>query len=277
MKLYFRFILVFLCFFHFSNAQEYAVMSYNIRYNNSNDGENAWPNRVSGICQMLAQENPDIIGFQEVLHDQQVQLESCLNDYSSWSVGRDDGKTAGEAVPIFYKSNRFDKVLGGHFWLSNTPEIPGSKDWDAALTRMVSWLALKDKSTGKLCYVFNTHFDHIGQVARAESARIIERKIKEIAGRNPVVLLGDLNTEPNEAPYQILHSIHSEFTLLDAAGLVSEPTFCGFETANTNCKRIDYIFHSIHFTSSRFQVIKTKRNEHFYLSDHLAVKAFLRF
>ncbi len=222
------------------------VMSFNIRLNTSSDGINAWPNRVKKVTSQIRFHDADIFGVQEALHNQMLDLQKNLPAYNYVGTGRDDGKTQGEYSAIFYNRNRFDTVRSGTFWLSKNPDQPGSKDWDAAITRVCSWVELIDKKAGPASgsfYFFNTHFDHIGVEARKNSAELILQKIQSLAGNKPIIVTGDFNTEPDKDPYRIMTAF-----LLDAKKISREPhygpsgTFTGFESKEKSDMPIDYIF-----------------------------------
>src|SRR6185436_4361713 len=167
-------------------SQELNVMTFNIRYNTKNDSLNAWPYRKDNAASQVKFHNVHILGVQEALYDQMMDLSQSLTKYKYTGVGRDDGNTKGEYSAIFYDTTRLKLIESSTFWLSLTPEVPGSKGWDADITRIVTWARFKDKISKKIFFVFNTHFDHIGQEARRESAKLIKQRVKEIAGNNPV-------------------------------------------------------------------------------------------
>jgi len=120
-------------------GQSLKVMTYNIRYHNHSDGVNGWNKRKEKVVELILKNNPDVLGIQEALHSQMKDLCKLLKDYAYVGVGRDDGKEKGEYVAIFYKKSRLKVVKSGSFWLSETPETPGSMGWDAACTRMATW------------------------------------------------------------------------------------------------------------------------------------------
>lgn len=176
---------------------ELKLMSFNVRYENNGDpGSRAWRQRVIGAVKMIRDESPDIMGVQEALHGQAADLWASLPDYEFFGVGRDDGYRQGEYSGIFYRRDRFelDPADSGSFWLSDTPEKPGSKTWGNEIPRMVTWIRLVDRSTQRGFYVFNTHWDHRHQGSREKAGQLIA---KRIAARRfpdqPVVLLGDFN------------------------------------------------------------------------------------
>lgn len=185
-------------------VQPMRVMTFNIRYNNPGDGVNAWPNRKEKVASMIRLHDADLIGVQEALKDMLDELDALLPAYTWLGVGRTDGKEAGEYSAILYRKSRFEVLDQGTFWLSETPTVPGSKSWDAAIERIATWARFRDRTTGQVFYHFNTHYDHIGVQAREESSRLLKRRINEIAGDTPVVLTGDFNVERSAAAYQVL-------------------------------------------------------------------------
>ena len=152
------------------DAQSYEVMTFNIRLNVASDSLNAWPHRKDKVASQILYHNVDILGVQEALHDQMIDLKQRLPGMKYIGVARDDGKMKGEYSAIFYDTMKFSLLESSTFWLSLTPEQPGSKSWDAAITRIVSWAKFQDRKSRKIFFVFNTHFDHMGVVARKESA-----------------------------------------------------------------------------------------------------------
>lgn len=181
---------------------ELNLMSFNVRYESTTDlGAKAWRERIIGAVKMLRSQQPDICGVQEAQHGQAADLWASLPDYTYFGVGREDGKRAGEYAGIFYKNARFqvDASEAGTFWLSATPEVPGSKTWGNEYTRIVTWLRLIDRGTGRGFYVFNTHWDHKNQPSREQAALLLARRIDARQHLSePVVLLGDFNsTEAN--------------------------------------------------------------------------------
>ena len=160
------------------NAQSnpFNVCSFNIRYDNPNDGEHNWKYRKENVAAFIQYHEVDLIGMQEVLKNQLDDLEQLLPGYAWVGVGRDDGKEAGEYSPILYKKDRFKLIQQSTFWLSETCDTPGTMGWDAACNRVVTWMELEDLTNQKSFFIFNTHFDHRGQTARLESAKAINSK-----------------------------------------------------------------------------------------------------
>ena len=253
---------------------ELTVMSYNIRYDNPQDGINAWPNRKGNVADMMSSvHDADVIGVQEALKHQLDDLQERMPGYEWVGVGRDDGNKKGEFSPIFYKRNRFDLLATNTFWLSEQPQMPGSKSWDAAITRIATWAKLMDRQTDREFYVINTHFDHRGDVARTESARLIVDFVESLEDEVPIFLTGDLNVMETSEAYAVL----SESDAIDDARYRSEsehegPTasFSDWETLTPDDSRIDYIFVNDH-VRVRSHTIADKRYDGRFPSDHLPV------
>ncbi|MBE0662325.1 MAG: endonuclease/exonuclease/phosphatase family protein [Bacteroidales bacterium] len=187
-----------------SDAQELKLMTYNIRFANPADAPHTWPARNPLVINQIFELDPDIIGFQEVLHQQVLDLEKDLPTYTRIGVGRDDGKIAGEYSPLFFRTDRFSLSESGTFWLSDTPEQI-SVGWDAALPRIATWATMTDRTTQELLLVINTHFDHIGKTARLNSIKLLANFLREQrAAHKHLILMGDLNTGPDDEPYKWL-------------------------------------------------------------------------
>lgn len=184
-------------------ASYIRVMTFNIRYDEPRDKENAWPNRKEMVASMIRFHQADLVGVQEALERQMSDLERLLPDYAWVGVGRSDGKAGGEFSAIIYRKARFSRLESSTFWLSETPDVP-STGWDAAYPRIVTWIKLKDTNTGKLFFHFNTHLDHRGVRAREESAGLLLKRINTISGPLPVVVTGDFNFNESSKGYQIL-------------------------------------------------------------------------
>lgn len=196
---------------------ELRLMSFNVRYENDEDtGPRAWKRRIVGAVRMIREENPDVIGVQEALHGQAADLWASLPDYEFTGAARDDGRRAGEYAGIFFRRDRFEADVSdsGTFWLSDTPEKPGSKTWGNEIPRTATWLRLVDRSSQRGFYVFNTHWDHRHQGSRERSAELLAERIRSRRSPDePVVLLGDFNAvEQNPG----LASLRNGSGLLDA-------------------------------------------------------------
>lgn len=189
-----------------ASADELRVMSFNIRYGTASDGKNHWDRRKEFVAETIAAYDPDLLGTQETLAFQKQFLEGKLPQYTGIGVGREDGSDRGEMTALFLKTKRFELLGEGHFWLSETPEVAGSKSWDSSLPRICSWVRLRDrqsKSPREILFI-NTHFDHRGQQARDESAALVMRKIDEVGANCDVILTGDFNSTVNSVPYRTM-------------------------------------------------------------------------
>jgi endonuclease/exonuclease/phosphatase family metal-dependent hydrolase len=251
------------------NAQQVKVMTYNIRLDTPVDSINQWPKRTQKVFDVIRKYDPDILGVQEAIHHQLMDLLKNLPQYDYVGVGRDDGKTKGEYSAILFKKDRFTVQQQGTFWLSETPEVPGSKSWDAAITRVASWAKLRDKKTKKDFLSINTHFDHIGKEARRHSADLLKTKATELGKDLPIVITGDFNCTRSDPPYSTIMNPEG-IKLIDP--LPGEPvgTSCGFKVNGIECRAIDYLFCTGHWTASDYKVI-TDNDGKYYPSDHLPV------
>ena len=259
-------------------AQEpVELITYNIRLNTPVDGIHSWPNRKENVAALFRFHRADIFCVQEALPDQVDDLAAAFPDFSYEGVGRDDGIREGEFSAVFYDRGRFDKKEGGTFWLSETPG-QCSFGWDAACRRICTWLKLKEKNTGKILFIFNTHFDHVGVEARKNSASLILQKIGKISGnKGPVVLCGDLNLPPDSEPITLIgEKLNDAFIVSEKPPYGSEATFHGFTYDDPPQDRIDYVFVSDDVSVLRYGALTDSRDRTFF-SDHLPVLATLTF
>ena len=254
-------------------GQEIAVLSYNIRYNSSGDGLDLWDLRKTELIEQIIQLDPMSFGVQEATLTQMKDLEAGLPDYDYVGVGRADGATKGEFSAIFYKSSEMKVLQENTFWLSDTPEKV-SVGWDAALPRICTYAKFELTSSKKRFWHFNTHFDHMGETARAESAKLIVSKITALVGNGEgLVLSGDFNAEPHEKPILVLNDSFEDPT--DKMGLQGPVgTFSGFQLDDPLDRRIDYIF-TKNMEVKTYRHLDTKRANGRWISDHLPV--FLSF
>lgn len=254
------------------NAQKpMNVITYNIRYNNPGDQENSWPNRRAEVIRLLKTNKADIFSVQEALFDQIMNLKEGMAGFDYVGVGRDDGNINGEFSAIYYNSNRYTLMENGTFWLSKTPQVP-SKSWDAALNRICTWARFKEKETWKSFYVFNTHFDHKGVIARKRSAELILKKIVEITDRkDPVLLTGDFNLTQMEKPLVLIRQkMKDSRQVSQAIPLGPLGTFNGFDIKSPLDTRIDYIFVNKLVEVNKYSVLTDSKDGR-YPSDHLPV------
>ena len=264
-------IFVFLCFLSSylptEQTPDLEILSYNIRYDNPEDGKNQWKFRKETLMDYFLQNTPDVVGMQEVLHNQLNDLTSTLEDYAYVGVGREDGKTKGEYSPIFYRKSALNLLEFDTFWLSETPEQI-SVGWDAALERICTYARFEHRQTKKQLWVFNTHFDHVGVKARAEAANLILKKIKQLNPRGlPTVITGDFNLTPETLPIQIFQAAFEDVLLELPKSDFTYGTFTGFDTENNEERRIDYIFQK-GFTVKKAAQLWIKTPEGRWASDH---------
>ena len=253
------------------------VMSFNIRLDHVADGSNNWKYRSDNVVQMFSYYSPDILGLQEVLKNQLDDLKKFLPEYINIGVGRADGKEMGEYCPIFFKAERFKLLKNGDFALSENPDSIGDKGWDAACERIVTWAVLKDKKSSKEIAVFNTHFDHVGEVARRESAKLLINKIKELAVSCPVIITGDFNGTLDSEPVSILTEDGMK-NAFNTAKVVYGPSwsFHNFGSIPIDKRRlIDFIFVNEEIEVERYRTVDDKPDDG-YLSDHAPVMAILK-
>ncbi len=239
-------------------AQPLYVGSYNIRYQNNDDARagNGWQQRCPVVCGQIAFEHPDIFGTQEVLHGQLRDMLALLTDYDYIGVGRDDGKTEGEYAAIFYDKNKLRLLDHGNFWLSETPEKP-ALGWDAACIRICTWGKFRDRKSRKTFFFFNLHMDHVGVVARREGAKLVVDRIRQLAGRKPVVLTGDFNVDQNDEIYTIFSSsgLLADTYTHARVRFAENGTFNAYKPSRKTDSRIDHIFVSPSFSVDRYGIL----------------------
>ena len=257
-------------------SHDHAILSYNIKYDNKWDKENNWSLRKKRLFHLLRDYNPSIIGIQEGLIHQVKYIDSSLEKYKYIGVGRDDGKTKGEFCAIYFDTTFYEILEHSTFWLSETPDLV-SVGWDAALERVCTYGLFVSIYSGEKFWVFNTHFDHIGTVARKKSSELILNKIKEINENSlPVVLMGDFNSIPNSEPIKIIEQYMMNGLRISSKHLQGpQGTFNGFDLSNPISKRIDYIF-TKNFQVFYYQHIDDRLENNNHISDHLPVMTILK-
>ena len=271
--------MLFLCVgISFAQKDTITVISFNIRYNNPGDGDNIWDNRKASVVKMVEMERPDFLCIQEAYMVQLSYLLDTLPDYKYIGVGRDDGKQGGEHMAILYRADRYEWSSHGDFWLSETPDVC-SRGWDAACHRIVTWGFFKDKKSGKYLYCFNTHLDHVGEVARRESVKLITDRIKQIAldkkynkafdKKAPIFLTGDFNSGTESEIFEPLKKIMRQ-AREDAPVTDHRGTFNGWGNAPNNIV-IDHIFYK-NATPILFQTLDSDQYGRWLISDHYPVK-----
>lgn len=261
-------------------AQDISVMSFNIRLNTASDSLNAWPYRKEKLSSQVLYHAPQVLGVQEALPDQMNDLRASLKQYKSIGGGRDNGTDKGEASAIFYDTTQLSALQSGMLWLSETPTVAGSKGWDAAFPRVITWAKLKHKKSGKQFVAFNTHFDHMGKIARRESAHMVLKTVKEIAGKLPAFFTGDFNATPDDEPIQVIMDKNNPLHLIDAKAVSVKPhygptgTFNAFKNKETSNQPIDYIFIKGNWQVKNHATISQTWEGRF-ASDHFAILALL--
>jgi len=253
------------------------VLTYNIRFANPADGINAWPRRRDRVASVLRFHALDLVGLQEPLHAQVVDLAHRLPAFAWVGVGRADGQTEGEFTPIFYRRDRFELLDHDTFWLSETPTVAGRKGWDARYIRIATWAQLRDRGSDATFFHFNTHLDNIGATARKESAYLLLAQMNAIAGKQPVVLTGDFNAPPTAPAYRILtgqwwQQNRPHYPPLDDARTLATHAHHGpIATLNSSftdplIRRVDYIF--VRNVLQRRPPLRIGVRQHGVLTDH---------
>jgi endonuclease/exonuclease/phosphatase family metal-dependent hydrolase len=260
---------------------ELKVITFNIRFDNPGDAPNDWKNRIPVVRDYLNAELPDIMGVQEALYHQNEDILEMLPGYAYLGTGRDDGKRSGEFSPIFYNTGKLEVVGHSQFWLSETPDVPGSIGWEAILPRVVTWARFKHIDSQNEFYVFNTHYSHVSDLARKMSMEFMSEKIQEIAGDEPVIVTGDFNITKGSELYNHMVNHLKEQNNLNNAELIAlnivppvDNTFNGYRD-DVNPRVIDYIFVNHHFDVKKYAV-DTYKQDSLFVSDHWPVRVSLQ-
>lgn len=242
----------------FTKAQQFNIGTYNLRYSNQGDSTsgNGWGQRYPWIAKLIQFQDLDIFGTQEGKYNQLIDLTDSLPGYKWVGVGRDDGKQAGEHSAIFYKTGRFKLLKTGNFWMSTVTDKP-NKGWDAVLPRICTWAQLREIKTGFTFYFFNLHMDHIGVVARRESAKLVLAKVKQMAGATPTILTGDFNVDQTSESYAVINNsgLLKDSYVLSPIKLAPSDTFNDFNANTDGDKRIDHIFVTKQFKVKRYGIL----------------------
>lgn len=263
------------------------VMTFNIRYGTAEDGENAWPKRRVLLMETIRTNAPDVLGLQEALRSQLDEIGATFGQYGEIGVGRDDGKQAGEYAAILYDKGRLEATESGTFWLSDTPEVPGSASWGNHVTRIVTWAHFKDRVGGRPFYVFNTHWDHESQPSRERSAALLRERIRTRGvGADPVLVMGDFNVGEDNPAFQALMGDSTDAAPGDSTPGGAMPlrdtfrmiypgareigTYHAF-TGDRSGEKIDAILVSPGWKVLAAEIVHARRDGH-YPSDHFPVR-----
>lgn len=251
---------------HASAQPALKVMTFNIRYGTAKDGEFAWDARRDLVMDVIRREQPDVLAIQEGLAFQLDEIAPVLADYDKFGQHRNGG-LSGEFSGVFVRKDTCEVVDSGELWLSPTPEIVGSKGWDAALPRMAVWVELR-LANGERIRVYGTHFDHRGAEARLESAAIM---VEHAQDGPPSIFMGDFNAEPESPPIAafLAAGYRSSLQVCDPTNMLG--TFNGFQTAQPT-RRIDDIFCSAGLEPTSARILED-RVDGIWPSDHFPVVA----
>lgn len=255
------------------------VASYNLRMDTKSDSLNAWPYRKESMKDLIRFYDFDIFGTQEGFKHMLDNLKE-MSDYDYVGVGRDDGKDAGEHSAIFYKKSKLQLLDSGNFWYSETPDVPGL-GWDATCcNRICSWGKFRDIKSGKVFFMFNSHYDHEGKVARRESSKLLLKKIRTIADKNvPVFVTGDFNASPDEEPMKIIEQdgmLKDSYKVSRQKPYGTYGTFNAFKPAAETNPRIDYIWVTDNIIVNKYGTLNDMKNGR-YPSDHFPIMIKAKF
>ncbi|MCD7795306.1 MAG: endonuclease/exonuclease/phosphatase family protein [Alistipes sp.] len=259
------------------SATSLSVMTFNMRYDNPEDGENNWRFRRERVAEVIKAQDVDVLGTQELLSNQFDDLSGLLTGYQGVGVGRLDGAESGEYCAVFFKKERFTLLDSGTFWLSETPEVVGSLGWDGACERIATWVVLRDRDDRELFFI-DTHLDHVGQVARDEGVSLLMKRIETLSGGRPVILTGDFNSEPESS---VVAHVQKDGVLRDAKAIAAQRS--GADWSFSDFGRIpeaerpllDYIFVSGDIEAVRYEVLPDTFDGG-YVSDHAPVMAVVK-
>ena len=259
------------------SATSLSVMTFNMRYDNPEDGQNNWRFRRERIAGVIKAQEVDVLGTQELLSNQFNDLSGLLTGYQGVGVGRLDGAESGEYCAVFFRKDRFTLLDSGTFWLSETPEVVGSLGWDGACERIATWVVLRDRD-GRELFFIDTHLDHVGQVARNEGVSLLMKRIETLSGGRPVILTGDFNSEPGSS---VVAHVQKDGVLRDAKAIAAQRSGTDWSFSDfgqiTEAERplLDYIFVSGDIEAVRYEVLPDIFDGG-YVSDHAPVMAVVK-
>jgi len=259
------------------SATSLSVMTFNMRYDNPEDGQNNWRFRRERVAGVIKAQEVDVLGTQELLSNQFNDLSGLLTGYQGVGVGRLDGVESGEYCAVFFRKDRFTLLDSGTFWLSETPEGVGSLGWDGACERIATWVVLRDRD-GREFFFIDTHLDHVGQVARDEGVSLLMKRIETLSGGRPVILTGDFNSEPGSS---VVAHVQKDGVLRDAKAIAAQRSgtdwsFSDFgQIPEAERPLLDYIFVSGDIEAVRYEVLPDTFDGG-YVSDHAPVMAVVK-
>lgn len=259
------------------SATSLSVMTFNMRYDNPEDGQNNWRFRRERVAGVIKAQEVDVLGTQELLSNQFNDLSGLLTGYQGVGVGRLDGAESGEYCAVFFRKDRFTLLDSGTFWLSETPEVVGSLGWDGACERIATWVVLRDRD-GREFFFIDTHLDHVGQVARDEGVSLLMKRIETLSGGRPVILTGDFNSEPGSS---VVAHVQKDGVLRDAKAIAAQRSgtdwsFSDFgQIPEAERPLLDYIFVSGDIEAVRYEVLPDTFDGG-YVSDHAPVMAVVK-
>ena len=266
------------------------VMTYNIRYGSANDGIDSWDYRKANVATCIKNFAPDLLGLQEVETAQRDYLTNQLTGYTLFGAAQ---SASGTRNTVAYKTQRYERVDAGNFWMSTTPDVAGSSSWDSAQPRVATWVKLRDRSNPGLTFVLlNNHWDHVSREAREQSALLVRRQLGSIAPGLPVIVAGDLNCQATSVAFTNLKTPNAENPepLIDAwrearPNTNLDGTFHGF-TGDRDRSRIDHVLRDNRWLTvsgdidrSTYENIDPDTGESYvgrYPSDHFPVEVVLR-
>jgi len=287
------------------SAEPLKILTVNVRLSTANDGKDAWAIRRDALADLIRKVPYDFIGGQEVIINPKDEvnqykfLSEKLPEYGVIYRSREKSEEAGEGTPVFYRKDRWemDEKDNGIYWLSDTPDVPGSITWkgQSKCPRVVTGGLFYEKSrdgnrTGKSVYIYSTHFDHIGEIARQKAADFILQRINARKDKTvPVILMGDFNAAENSPTIRFLKGETVELdgqtktppmALVDSFRAVhpdekDAATFQGFKEHNPKGAKIDYIFITPELKATAAEIIRDKTPEGRFPSDHYPVSAVL--
>lgn len=259
------------------SATSLSVITFNMRYDNPEDGQNNWRFRHERVAGVIKAQEVDVLGTQELLSNQFNDLSGLLTGYQGVGVGRLDGAESGEYCAVFFRKDRFTLLDSGTFWLSETPEVVGSLGWDGACERIATWVVLRDRD-GRELFFIDTHLDHVGQVARDEGVSLLMKRIETLSGGRPVILTGDFNSEPGSS---VVAHVQKDGVLRDAKAIAQQRSgtdwsFSDFgQIPEAERPLLDYIFVSGDIEALRYEVLPDTFDGG-YVSDHAPVMAVVK-